>query len=114
MLYNPHRVVFGKSTFGGLPVRHHFVTPEAMSQEAPYEEIGRRLEAIRTGFTDLSQKDFAAKMGFNQSQWNNWAIGVRRITVDSAEKLCASYGLTLDWVYLGRRDGLSESASKVL
>jgi transcriptional regulator with XRE-family HTH domain len=77
-------------------------------------DIGRRLAAIRTGFSDLKQNAWAEKHRFNVTQYNNWERGIRRIPVDEAEKLCQAYGLTLDFIYRGRRDGLSESASKVL
>lgn len=79
-----------------------------------FPEIGQRLAALRTAFAGEKQKDFAARHGFNITQWNNWETGARRIPVDDAAKLAAAYGLTLDWIYLGRRDGLAETASKVL
>lgn len=85
-----------------------------MSDTPQYVEIGRRIEAVRQSFTDLSQREFSLKHGFNPTQWNNWATGTRRIPLECSEKLAAAYGLTLDWIYLGRRDGLAERASKVL
>lgn len=85
-----------------------------MTEMQPYRPIGARLQAIRQGFSDLSQRAWAALNGFEPTQYNNWETGARRIPVDAAEKLCETYGLTLDFVYRGRRDGLAESASKVL
>jgi len=82
--------------------------------DAPYPEIGTRLEAIRAAFSDLNQRQWAMRHGFEPTQYNNWEKGVRRIPVDAAEKLCETYGLTLDFVYRGRRDGLAETASKAL
>ena len=79
-----------------------------------YAAIGARLATVRTGFSDLTQKEWASKHGFNETQWNNWEKGARRIPVESAERLCHLYGLTLDFVYLGKRAGLAEIASKVL
>jgi hypothetical protein len=113
-MHNPQIVNFRKPTFGGLPHAPHFVKPWDMGQDAQFAEIGRRLEAVRAAFTDQSQKDFSLRHGFNPTQWNNWASGTRRIPLECAEKLAAAYGLTLDWIYLGRRDGLAERASKVL
>lgn len=86
------------------------MNPEAKE----YSAIGARLETIRRGFSDLSQKDWARKHDFNETQWNNWEKGTRRIPVECAEKLARIYGLSLDFVYLGKRDALSETASKVL
>lgn len=83
-------------------------------QPYPYLTVGRRLEALRAEFSDLSQKSWAEKHGFNPTQYNNWAKGSRRITVDAAEHLCERYGVTLDWIYRGRVSGLPENLSKVL
>lgn len=79
-----------------------------------YEQIGDRLRSVRLGFSDMNQRDWAEKNGFNTTQYNNWERGVRRIPVDEAEKLCQDYGLTLDFIYLGKRSGLSDTAAKVL
>lgn len=65
-------------------------------------------------FGGETQKVWCEKNGIRQTAWNNWELGNRRISVEEAEKLCQRYGLTLDWIYLGRRDGLSASAAKVL
>lgn len=82
--------------------------------EPDYPEIAERVTRIRKAFSGLNQKEWAEKHAFSQTQYNNWEKGTRRIPVDDAEKLCALYGLTLDFIYRGRRDGLSESAAKVL
>jgi transcriptional regulator with XRE-family HTH domain len=85
-----------------------------MANEQLYPDIGRRLEAIRKAFSQLSQAAWAGKHGFQSTQYNNWERGTRRIPVDEAQRLCEVYGLTLDFVYRGRRDGLSETALKCL
>ena len=82
--------------------------------DALYIEIGARLAAVRTGFSDLGQRQWAERHGFQQTQYNNWETGIRRIPIEAAARLCDCYGLTLDFVYRGRRDGLSETASKIL
>lgn len=79
-----------------------------------HEEIGQRLRAIRLAFSDLNQREWAGKHGFSETQYNNWETGARRIPVENSEKLCDIYGLTLDFIYRGRRDGLSETARKML
>lgn len=85
-----------------------------MTAPPEYAAIGERLRAIREAFSTLSQTAWAKKHNFAVTQYNNWEKGVRRIPVESAERLCEVYGLTLDFVYRGRRDGISENASKVL
>ena len=85
-----------------------------VDMDAPYSDIGERLATIRQGFSALPQKAWADKHCFQPTQWNNWEKGIRRIPVDSAEKLCGLYGLTLDFIYMGRRDGLADTASKIV
>lgn len=105
----PHTVDQCKTTIGGLHRHSHFVNIRAMAKIEPaYTEIGARLAALRTSQSDPDQKAWAVKHGFNQTQYNNWERGVRRIPVDEAERLCAAYGLTLDFIYRGRREGLSD------
>lgn len=84
-----------------------------MESEQPYAEIGRRLALLRRSRPELSQKEWADRHGFSYTQYNNWEKGARRIPIESAERLCDDYGLTLDFIYRGRLDGLSENARKV-
>ena len=111
----PQNVENSNPTNGGLQNFPQSVKSVAMSKQPPqFIEIGLRLTAVRKGFSDLNQKEWAIKHGFSDTQYNNWEKGTRRITVDEAERLCNAYGLTLDFIYRGRRDGLSETASKVI
>lgn len=89
-------------------------TQTAMDQDRQFKDIGDRLRSVRAAFSDLSQKDWAAKHGFNTAQYSNWENGIRRIPLERAEKLCDLYGLDLDFIYRGKRDGLSETSSKKL
>ena len=41
-----------------------------MSEENEHLEIGERLRRVRTQYTELMQKDFAAKHDFGQVQYN--------------------------------------------
>lgn len=114
-MHYPHLVDRCKATIGGLQKRPQFVNVSLMAQTEPeYGEIGARLTRVRQAFSELNQKAWAEKHNFNKTQYNNWEKGTRRIPVESAERLCTLYGLTLDFIYRGRRDGLAESASKVL
>ena len=104
-----------KTTIGGLQNIPQFVNAHDMASTPPeYAAIGARLAAIRVGFSDLSQKAWADLHGYGHTQYNNWENGTRRIPVETAEKLSDRYGLTLDAIYRGRLDGVSENARKVL
>lgn len=110
----PPVVDWSISTNGGLPINPPSVNTNVMTDRPDYTEIGERLALVRTGFSDLSQKDWANMHSFSPTQYNNWETGKRRISVDAAEVLVERYGLSLDFIYRGRVDGLSETARKVL
>jgi len=85
-----------------------------MKSTPEHPEIGERLKRIRLAFSDQGQGAWAQINRFNLTQYNNWENGVRRIPVERAEELCERYGLTLDYIYRGRSDGLSENLRKSL
>jgi hypothetical protein len=72
--------------------------------------IARRLRILRhhiAGSEQGSQLRFATQMGIEYRRWNNFERGYplnREIAVALIRKV---HGLTLDWLYLGREDGLS-------
>lgn len=109
---NPQSVDFVNNTNGRLRKNEAEANCAAMASDALYVDIGHRLEAIRRAFSEDTQKEWADRHGFSPTQYNNWERGLRRIPVECAERLCDIYGLTLDFMYRGRRDGLSENASK--
>jgi transcriptional regulator with XRE-family HTH domain len=87
-----------------------------MSSDNPHTEIGKRLRAFRNHL-GLTQKAFVDRHNLSPTQYNNWESGHRRIPVEKAAILEERYGLTLDFIYLGRlrtlqsnlADALSES-----
>ena len=82
------------------------------TEDNPYREIGKRLALLREHY-DMPQREWAARHGFSPSQYSNWEAGIRRISLASAYVLCDKYGLTLDFIYRGKMDGLSMTASKI-
>lgn len=85
-----------------------------MPETAIYLDVGRRLEALRKGFSSLNKYDWAAHNNFDRSQYYSCEQGKRRIPVEQAERLADVYGLTLDWIYRGKVDGLSENVRNVV
>jgi transcriptional regulator with XRE-family HTH domain len=81
--------------------------------DRPHKEIANRLRAFRETL-GLNQKDFAQKHNFSPSQYANWETGERRIPVESAALLEDRYGLTLDFIYLGRLRTLPHSLANDL
>jgi transcriptional regulator with XRE-family HTH domain len=83
-----------------------------MSESREFQEVGQRLRALRTGL-GMSQRELCSEHGFSPAQYNNWERGARRLSIEYAQKLCDSYGLTLDYIYRGRVDGLTINARKL-
>lgn len=80
-----------------------------------YSDIGNRLKTARLALEPtLTQKEFAKKHLFNQTQYTNWELGVRRIPVDKAATLEKHYGLTLDFIYLGKLQTLQQRLASLL
>lgn len=79
-----------------------------------YPDIAARLRSARKAFSEMNRKEWAEANGFNATQYTNWENGTRRVPIDSAAILCDRYGLTLDWIYRGRLDGLSSTARSTL
>jgi hypothetical protein len=70
-------------------------------------DTARRLIALRfyAGCGD-SQTRFAQKYGFTVKQWNNFERG-SPLSKEAAIQLVRKFpGLTLDWLHLGKPDGL--------
>lgn len=112
--YRTPNVVYARDTICGLPKKTQIVNNDPMSKSQEYIEIGQRLRQIRHGFSDLNQKEWAALNGISESRYNNWENGTRRIPVDDAEMIADRYGLTLDFIYRGRRDRLPDTFMKSL
>ena len=68
-------------------------------------DVGRRLRRTRLAL-DLDQQEFGTRAGLSQPQYNQFEKGKRLLTLASALKLCAEYGVTLDWLYRGEPSGL--------
>jgi transcriptional regulator with XRE-family HTH domain len=74
---------------------------------ASKENVAKRLKWLRD-FYDLSQVDFSKNIGVLVSQYNNWERGRQRLSLEGALKINAVYGTTLDFLFLGRRELLSQ------
>ena len=69
------------------------------------DEIASRLRRLRTAL-GMSQADLCRRIGVAPNRWNQYETGERRITVEVAGKLEDAFGVTLDFVYLGKEAGL--------
>ena len=68
-----------------------------------------RLKALRHMIAGENQTTFAAQMGIEVKRWNNFERGSplsKEIAFLLVQKIP---GLTLDWLFLGREDGLTRT-----
>lgn len=68
-------------------------------------DIARRLIALREALK-YNQSAFAKLVEVSQPAVNNYEAGTRRPDIDVAIKIRLRTGVTLDWLYLGEREGL--------
>ena len=69
-------------------------------------DIARRVEALMISLGH-NQTSFALLVGISQPALNNYLKGIRRPDIDVAIQMQLRTGVTLDWLYLGDRAGLS-------
>lgn len=81
-------------------------TPEAdLLAEMRPDRIGARLRLLREAL-GLKPAEIADQIGAERTYWSRWEGGKRSITEQFAVRLVARYGVTLDFLILGRWDKL--------
>ncbi|WP_153214461.1 helix-turn-helix transcriptional regulator [Tritonibacter litoralis] len=76
--------------------------------EGRYAEIANRLRLLREHY-NLPSKNFAEQAQVSAKSYSQWESGDFRISLDGALAICARFGVTLDFIYLGRIDTLPYS-----
>ena len=69
------------------------------------DPVARRLTLTRE-ILGLTEKEFAERAGVILSRYHLWETGKSPISLSSAMALTAAHGLTLDWLYRGKVQGL--------
>lgn len=75
--------------------------------------IADRLKRIRL-LSGLGKTEFAESVGIDPTNWSRFEGGKRAIPFEKAGAIAVRYGVTLDFIYLGRRDGLSVKKAEAL
>lgn len=70
------------------------------------EAVGRRLQALRLAQGFKTIRGFVNEMGFDEKRYDKWEKGKALIPPLFAEALVDRYGITLDWLYIGRKTNL--------
>lgn len=74
---------------------------------SPFNQaVGRRLAILRG---ESTKRDIAQALGVLEDTYSSWELGKNGLPVDMAVKLADGLGLTLDWLYRGRTEGLSSA-----
>jgi transcriptional regulator with XRE-family HTH domain len=76
-------------------------------------EIGRRLRRLRE-LLNLTQAEIGARVGVSASSWNHYEQGNNAPLWPTAERIASAFGVTTDWIYRGRIDGLSINMWRLL
>jgi transcriptional regulator with XRE-family HTH domain len=69
------------------------------------DPVARRL-ALTREILGLTQKEFVERAGVILSRYHLWETGRSPIYLSAAIALCDAHGLTLDWLYRGKTQGL--------
>lgn len=77
------------------------------------EDIGRRIVTLREAM-GLNQAAFAKLVDISQPSIANYESGLRRPELDKGAQIVLKTGITLDWLYLGERQGLSARLLELL
>jgi transcriptional regulator with XRE-family HTH domain len=78
-----------------------------------HTDISNRLRALRN-FYEMSSKDFAESAGVPPKSYPQWESGYFRISIDGALKIRERYGTSLDFIYTGCLDTLSNKIATAL
>jgi transcriptional regulator with XRE-family HTH domain len=68
--------------------------------------IGKRLGNVLRVY-DLSQQQFADRIGVARPSLNGYLTGAGRLSLDSALAICDQFSVTLDYLYRGEVGGLT-------
>lgn len=74
------------------------------------KDIGARLKWHRR-YVGMTQQEYANAIGEQRSNYTRWEIGSQRLSLNGALAIRERFGLSLDWLYLGRVEALPTNIS---
>lgn len=87
--------------------------PAELRREMRPEAIGARLKLIRDAH-NLRPSDIADMLDIERTYWSRFESGKRRLSDEVAALLVATFGVTLDFLILGRWEKLPFDLSQKL
>lgn len=85
----------------------------ALEGDMSPDAIGTRLRLIRECF-DLSKAEIADMLDLPRSHWSRFEGGQRAIPYDKAARLVQRFGVSLDFIFLGRWSGIDFATAERL
>jgi len=77
------------------------------------EQIGKRMALLRAAF-ELKPAEISDMLGIERTYWSRFEGGKRRVSDEVALMLVERFGISLDWLILGRWDRLPLDVSNRL
>lgn len=77
------------------------------------QAVGERIRILRDAL-EMSQTDFAKQAGLARAAVATWERGAQRPGIALAQKITDRYGVTLDWLFLGRTHTLRHDMAGLL
>jgi antitoxin component HigA of HigAB toxin-antitoxin module len=75
------------------------------------KQISARLAATQAAL-GLRSAEVCRQIGITPNRWSQYVNGKRPLTLDVADRLCTTYGLTLDWLYRGNINGIPHAVAR--
>lgn len=89
----------------GMTIKPEGLLPQHIYAEMRPERIGHRLMLLREAL-GLKSAEMADLLGINRTYWSRFEGGKRAITEPVAALLDLRFGVSLDFLYLGKWDRL--------
>lgn len=77
------------------------------------EAVAARLQRVRE-ILGLTKREFAERAGMKEQGYGPFENGTRPLSLEAAKKLRRTYGLSLEFMYFGKRDDLPHRIAREL
>ena len=85
-----------------------------MGTQLEHAEVAVRIKLLRIAIFRDNQRAFAERIEVEYKRWNNYERGLPLSLQIAIQLIEHIPGLTLDWIFLGRTDGLSPALAREL
>ena len=80
----------------------------------PRDVIAARLERVRAYYGIPTRREFAERAGIREQDYSDWMNLRRSVSTANAQKLCETYSLTWEFIYLGNKAHLEHKMAIAL